>query len=139
METRKVAIILFYNKNREVLIQIREGSLIKYGEGYGYFGGKIEEDETPEQALKREMREELNINIKEFKFFKRYVQEFKEFNKIIDKSVFTAKMPDIKSLKVDEGKPFIVKFEDAFKLRMMPGDIEILKDIYEFLKSKNEI
>jgi len=100
-------------------------------EEYGFFGGKIKQGETPEQGLEREIKEELNIEIKNYNFFKKYVQEFKEFNVIIERNVFVAPMPNIENLKVDEGKPFVIQFEESFNLKMMPEDIDILKEIYQ--------
>jgi len=72
-------------------------------------------------------------------FFKKYVQKFKKFNAIIERNVFIAPMPNIKNLKVDEGKPFITQFKKSFNLKMMPGDIDILKEIYQSLNKKSNL
>jgi len=135
MKTYKISVVLFYDKNN-ILIQDRKDFAIRrFGEEYGFFGGKIKQGETPEQALKREIKEELNIEIKNCDFFKKYVQKFKEFNAKVERNVFVAPMPDIKNLKVDEGKPFVIQFEESFNLKMMPGDMDILKEIYQSLNN----
>jgi mutator protein MutT len=135
METCKISIILFYDKNGNVLIQDRKDFDVKrFGEEYGFFGGKIKKGESPEEALKREIREELNLEVQDYKFFKKYAQEFKEFDKVIERFVFIAPMPDVKNLKVDEGKPFFIQFGESFNLKMMPRDTDILRDICNFLK-----
>ena len=36
-------------------------------------GGHVEEGETPEQALVREVKEELDYDLKDYKFFKEYL------------------------------------------------------------------
>jgi len=134
MIKRKVATILF-NTNGTILIQDRK-THSKHGEEYGFFGGKIEEDETPEQALKRELKEELNINIKDFKLFKHYSQLIPEINRDVERWMYLSPIPDLKKLKVSEGKLALMKFIDSFKLKMIPGDIELLKEIYESLNKK---
>lgn len=132
---REVAIILFYDDKGNILLQDRK-NYSKLGEEYGFFGGKIEEGETPEQALKREIKEELNIEIKDYKFFKKYRAIYPELNRDIIRNVFLAKMPEIKILKAKEGNPIIMKFKDSFNLKMISGDIELLKDIYKFLENQ---
>ncbi len=135
---RKVAIILFYGNKGNILLQDRK-DMKKWGEEYGYFGGKIEEDENPRHALKRELKEELGINIKNFKLFKDYEERIelkKNFEMDLRRVVYIAKIPDIKKLKVHEGKIVLTNFKPAFNLKMIPGDIELLKEIYEYLKDK---
>jgi len=135
MIKRKVAIILFYDDKGDILLQNRR-TYSKHGEEYGFFGGKIEENENAEQALKREMKEELGLEIKDYKLFKNYHQKIPEINREVDRWVFLAPMPNLKKLKVEEGEPALMKFTDSFKLKMIPGDVELLKEIYKNLKDK---
>ena len=134
MIKRKVAIILFHN-NGNILIQDRK-TYSKHGEEYGFFGGKIEEDETPEQALKRELKEELNIDVKDFKLFKHYNQIIPEINQNVERWIYLSSIPDLKKVKVDEGKLALMKFEDSSNLKMISGDVELLKEIYRYLNKK---
>ena len=135
MKTRKVAIILFYDDKENILFQDRK-KISKHGEEYGFFGGHLEGDENAKQALTREMKEELDINLKdlkELKFFKHFVFKIKKWDEEIHRFVFIAKMPDLTKLKVYEGKSKIMKFKDSFNLKLVPGDEQILKEIYESL------
>lgn len=60
METIKVAAgIVFNKKNSQVLIARRSDNHL-----WEFPGGKIEQNELPRQALRRELREELNISVK---------------------------------------------------------------------------
>ena len=63
---KQVAIVLFYNSKGEILLQDRRAKS-KWGEEYGFFGGAVEPDESPEQAIAREINEELGIKNLEFK------------------------------------------------------------------------
>ena len=59
-----------------------------------------------------------------------------EINRDVERWVYLSSIPDLKKLKVDEGKLALMKFTDSFKLKMIPGDVKLLKEIYESLKQK---
>jgi len=73
-----VAAILF-NDNDKVFISRRKSG--KPLAGYWEFpGGKIEEGETPEEGLRREIFEELNIQIEIESFFGENIHDYGEFS-----------------------------------------------------------
>lgn len=53
-------------KNNKVLIT-RRAPKENFGGGWEFPGGKIEANETPEECLARELKEELNVNISDGK------------------------------------------------------------------------
>jgi len=70
----KIAAIILENDKGEFLLYLRDGKAgIPFPYHWDLFGGHIEDDETPEQALVREVKEELDYDLKEFKFFKEYL------------------------------------------------------------------
>jgi len=66
----KSAHILLYNSKREILLQLRDDKPgIWYPGQWGLLGGGIGENETPQQGLVRELKEELpNFDIKNIRF-----------------------------------------------------------------------
>ncbi len=69
----KIATIILENNKGEILLYLRDNKPdIPFPHHWDLFGGYIEEGETPEEALIREVKEELNFDLKDYKFFKKY-------------------------------------------------------------------
>ncbi len=62
MRTLLVALIGLINENNEVLISLRKNRS-QHNNYWEFPGGKVEEGETIDNALEREIKEELSINI----------------------------------------------------------------------------
>ena len=70
---RQVAAIIFENARGEILLYLRdEKPGLPFPGHWDLFGGHVEEGETPEQALVREVKEELGIELTEYRFFRKY-------------------------------------------------------------------
>ena len=73
MEMKKIASIIFENDRGEFLFYLRDNKPdIPFPRHWDLFGGHLEDGETPEEALVREVKEELDYDLKEFKFFREY-------------------------------------------------------------------
>ena len=127
--TRKVSTIIFYD-DKKILIQDRR-KISKWGEEYGFFGGKIEEGETPEEALKREMKEELNLNIENYALFKHKKRLIPEINMEVDIHLFIAQCLILIKYQSMRGLA-LMSFEDSFKLKMLSGDVELIEELQTF-------
>ena len=68
---RGAGIILIDNQ-RKVLLQYRDKNNRWNQNTWSEFGGQIEKNETPEEAVKRELKEEIGIELTNLKFFKKY-------------------------------------------------------------------
>lgn len=70
--------VILEDKLGKLLLQKRENKKSVRHPGYwGLFGGKVENSETPEQAVHREILEELDLNLKETVLLKAYAFEEK--------------------------------------------------------------
>ena len=65
---RDVAVVLLFNKKREILLQKKSLDYCWFPERWCLFGGGVEKDEKPEKALIRELKEELNYKLTNKKF-----------------------------------------------------------------------
>lgn len=70
---REDAGIILLNDKNEVLLQLRENRKdIEFPGTWVLFGGRIEKGEKPEEALKRELIEEIELKLGKIVFFGNY-------------------------------------------------------------------
>jgi 8-oxo-dGTP diphosphatase len=70
---KEIAAIILENDNGELLLALRDNKPgIPFPDHWDLIGGHVEAGETPEEALIREVKEELNFDLKEYSFYKRY-------------------------------------------------------------------
>jgi len=69
----EIAQVLLFDRDGRLLIYLRDNKPeIPFPDHWDFFGGHIEEGETPEQALVREVGEELGVRLESWQFFRRY-------------------------------------------------------------------
>ena len=132
---KTVSLIVFYDATNCILLQDRRG--MNKGADWGYFGGKIEEGETPEQALVRETQEELTFTLTSYVFLGHY-SILNTAEKFVEGYVYTAHLPtDYLSIFVQcEGAGMLLcTIEEARKLDMLPGDYVVLDALEKFFNS----
>ncbi len=70
---------------------MRDGKILATQRGYGEYkdgwefpGGKVEETETPEEAILREIREEMNIGIRVIRYLNTVEYDYPKFHLSMD-------------------------------------------------------
>ena len=132
MNTRNVAMVLFTD-DESVIVQER-GDHSKVGEKYGFIGGEIEEGETKEEAIKRELQEELGFVAEELKYLGTFPFVVQEESSLkgwkINQVVFTSPIiKKVEEAKISEGKGLVkLSVEEVIKGEGFPkGSTEFLK------------
>lgn len=111
---------------------IKDGKVVvtKYNKGQpteGYYdipGGKIEDDETPEQAAIREMKEETGIIVKNLKRRGKFVAD--NPNKIFDFEVFVTEKFEGEPQNFKENTSEWIEIEELLKKKKIFSNIIIL-------------
>ena len=111
MKTLKFAIAVFYDKDLNIVVQER-GEASKSGEKYAFWGGQMASGETPQEAVERELIEELNYRPEELEYWGASSFTIKEKGKYygykLDFAIFISPTtPSLMSSSVLEGKGLV--------------------------------
>ncbi len=132
---KDVALIVFY-KDDKILVQDRRNIEHSLGD-WGFFGGRIEAGETPEEAVVRETKEELNFDLKECTFVKQSHHTYGDAT--CTAFVFVAPCPVLSKFRQMEGQGMkLVTEKEALKMDMVPGDFGIIEYVFEFLRASKD-
>lgn len=114
---------------------IEDNKLFATQRGYGEFkdffefpGGKIEPGETPEQALIREIKEELDTTISIDRFFIEVNYDYPKFSLNMKCFLCSIDKEHLKLLEHESAK-WVTK-SDIYSLNWLPADKDVLDKIY---------
>lgn len=136
---KKIAKAVLYNREGQVLLQLRDGKAPLYPNTWAFFGGAVEDNESIEEALTRELDEELSLtfNQPEFKFFGRV-----ESNDGTNEEVFYFLIPVNESeeelrIKQTEGTDLgFFGYHNSAGLKMIDRNRSILDQFFEDFSSE---
>lgn len=118
---------ILINSRGQVLLQQRDDNpAIRYPGHWSLFGGTIEEGESAETAVAREVQEEIDFEMKNFGLFREFVQNNKrEFAFVGELSA------ELEELTLSEGQGMNVFYPSQLpELLIRPDDEETLKEYF---------
>ena len=128
----KSTVLCYIEKDNKYLMLYRnkKNNDLNKGKWLG-IGGHIEENETPEAALLREVKEETGLTLLEYKrrgYIKFINDDYEE-----EMFLFTASKYEGKLIDCLEGELHFIDKEKIFNLNLWEGDIYFLKPRFKFV------
>ena len=117
-------------KNNKVLIGQRKFH-DNFGGKWEFPGGKLENSEMPEDCIIRELKEELNIDVKEFEHFLSYIKDFSAYKMIIHAFIITKYDGDFQTN--DHEKIIWTDIQDLNNFDFLEADKEIIKKLQSYV------
>lgn len=130
MKTIKVvAAIITKEEDGENLIFATQRGYGEFKDGWEFPGGKVEAGESPEEALIREIQEELKVLISTDEHFYTIEYDYPSFHLSMDCFI----------CHIEKGSPILMEHEAAKWLNMkninsvswLPADVEVVKKLQE--------
>ena len=128
MKTVRVVAAVIRKDNRIFATQRGYG---EFKDGWEFPGGKIEEGETPEQALAREIKEELDTEIEVGKLIDTIEYDYPKFHLSMD-CFWCEIMQGGLELKEHEAARWLSK-EELYSVDWLPGDVGVVERVEEEL------
>tara|TARA_Y100000310_G_scaffold272474_1_gene287436 strand:+ start:3868 stop:4278 length:411 start_codon:yes stop_codon:yes gene_type:complete len=124
----KVVTLIAVNKKGEVLAFLRDDIPdIKYPGKWDLLGGHIEEGESPEEAIEREIKEEIEVNIARYMKFRYY-----EWEDQIEHVYFMVLDLDLNETPCNEGQRLdYFSKEEIMNMDLAFHHNQILEDFFE--------
>ncbi|MFM6271315.1 MAG: NUDIX domain-containing protein, partial [Dolichospermum sp.] len=110
-------------------------SSIPFPNTWAFLGGYIEKNESPEAAIRRELVEEMELELGEIKFFKSYFWEE------CDEHIFWTRLDlDISQITLHEGQKLAYfSREEINQLELASHYDQILAEFFDFLAISLEL
>ena len=124
---RKGTSIIFVNDKKQVLLLLRDDKPdIPYPNMWDIPGGHVDDGETPEQCIVREMKEEMDLDLEEFQLL-----SVMEFVDRIEYTFWKKANLDIESISLHEGQQLKWFTEsEAKNTKLAYGFNEIVDDFF---------
>ena len=133
MKTVRVvaAVIKAVNDKKEPIIFATQRGYGEFKDGWEFPGGKIEKGETPEEALIREIKEELDTTINVNKKIDTVEYDYPNFHLSMDCFICNILEGDL-VLKEHEASKWLSK-DELYSVDWLPADKEIIEKIEDYM------
>lgn len=116
-------------------IIMNDGQIFATQRGYGDYkdwwefpGGKIEPGETPEEALVREIREELNAEIEVGRLVDTVEYDYPKFHMMMRCYLCRLISDEIELVEHEAAR--WLDMDDVWSVKWLPSDIEVIEDLF---------
>ena len=116
-------------------IIMKDGRLFATQRGYGDYkdwwefpGGKIEPGETPEEALVREIREELHADIEVVRLVDTVEYDYPKFHMAM--SCYLCRLISDEIELVEHEAARWLDLDDVWSVKWLPSDVEVIEDLF---------
>ena len=116
-------------------IIMKDGRVFATQRGYGDYkdwwefpGGKIEPGETPEEALVREIREELHAEIEVVRLVDTVQYDYPKFH--MDMSCYLCRLISDEIELVEHEAARWLDLDEVWSVKWLPSDIEVIEDLF---------
>ena len=130
------AIILSINKDGEKVVFATQRGYGEYKDWWEFPGGKIEASETPEDALVREIHEELDAIISVDRFLTTVEYDYPAFHLSMDCFWCSLKGGHLTLLEHEAAK--WLPLENLRQVNWLPADVIVIEAIEKELKYRNQ-
>ena len=124
MKTIEVVAAIITHNNQIFATQRGYG---EFKDGWEFPGGKMEPGETPQQALVREIREELDTEIEVGSLVETVEYDYPNFHLIMHCFLCTIRSGDL-VLKEHEAAKWLAK-EELYSVDWLPADVKVVEKI----------
>ncbi len=109
----------------------------EYKDGWEFPGGKIEKDETPEHAIVREIREELNAEIEPIRLLDTIEEEYPTFH--ISMKCFLCRVKSGKLELLEHEAARWLDRDHLYDVAWLPADLDLVRNQVEKLLADGEM
>jgi len=124
--------IIIENDKGELLLQLRDDDAREFPNQWVCLGGAMDSREKPEDAVRREIKEEIGLDIGDFEYFRNF-----NYNNRFNQFFFYKKMNvEPRKIKLNEGKE--IRFFSKREIKQLDIGFNIRDVLNEFISKREK-